>query len=125
MLFVDDWGWASVLYGVLPDYRYPLAYDSSTLYAASPSRFWIWEHASAEGAFCDQPSLDACPDARSSPDDVARAMQAFGAEWVVTRGDKGPHDLLHVVQGAPERFELVTRADATQQRFTVWHRRRP
>jgi hypothetical protein len=124
MLFVDDWGWAGVLYGFLPEYRYPLAYDPATLYGASPERFWIWAHASDDGAFCDQPDLGDCPQARSRPEDVARALHAFGAEWVIARGEKGDHDLLHVVEASPDWFEPGARADAVEQHFTVWHLKR-
>jgi hypothetical protein len=124
LIFVDDWGWAGVLYGFLPEYRYPLAYDPATLYAASPERFWIWEHASADGAYCPHRDLAECPAADPGPAGVALAMQAFGAEWVVTRGYKGPHDLRQVVDHAPDWFEAVAQAAAAQSTFTLWHLKR-
>lgn len=121
MLFVNDWSLSSVLYGFLPEYRYPLAYDPSLLYGASPPLFWTWLHAVFNGAYCPKRDLATCTDTAPGASGVAQAVRAFDSEWVVTVTLTAPCELIDVLKRSPETFEQVATQSGGRETLTLWH----
>ena len=123
MIFVDDWGAGSILYGFLPDYRYNIAYDQAMLYVGSPELFWTWSHVIDDGVYCAHRELADCPGASFGVGDAQKALDAFGAQWVVTRQPARPRSLRRLLEGAPDEFELRLHEKNSAEDFALWHRK--
>jgi hypothetical protein len=117
LLVTEDLLYSGVLYSALPDYQYLCAYDPTLLYAASPERFWEWDHLVAEGRHCALPS---CGPGVQDAQEVADAIRSLGSDWFVSFYTRTGYSVLPLLGDHPELFELVGTAPARSGRLSLW-----
>jgi hypothetical protein len=119
LLFIDDLFLTCVLYAALPDYQYIGAYEPALLYVPHPALFWSWHHAVVEGVDCQERT---CAPSAPSAAAVARAVDRFGAQWVITSYPPGPFSMQTVLLRGSREFTLAGRASGGAADLFLWRR---
>ncbi len=87
-----------------PKIPFVCGYDPSFLAAADLRTFWVWEHLTRRGSFCEQRECDSPPSAEA----MGHAMDALGARWLALGNAERDAKLLEVIEGQ-EGDEFVER----------------